>query len=52
MNGWLVRDGSNPHNILIEQLGNPRVTISKQRWGIDIRECKGGAFSANEGFDF
>ena len=52
VNGWLVRNGENPHNIVIEKLGNPMVTHSNQRWGIDIRECKAGAFSSDEEYEF
>ena len=47
-NGWLVRDGTNPHSIVIEKLGNQMVTHSNMRWGIDIRECKGSAFGSPE----
>ena len=53
-NGWLVRDGSNPHAVVIEQLGNQMLTISNMRWGVDIRECSGSAFGPNEedGYEF
>ncbi len=47
-NGWLVRDGSNPHSVVIEQLGNQMVTHSNMRWGIDIRECVGSVFGSPE----
>ncbi len=51
-NGWLVRDGSNPHSVLIEQLGNPLIQMRNQRWGIDIRECVTHFGSSEEEFDF
>ena len=38
-NGWIVRDGSDPHKITIEKLGNPSLTFSNQRWELDIRPC-------------
>ena len=47
-NGWLIRDGSNPHSIVVEQLGNQMVTVSNLRWGIDVRECVGSAFGSKE----
>ena len=47
-NGWLVRDGSNPHSIVVEQLGNQMVTVSNLRWGVDVRECVGSAFGSPE----
>lgn len=39
-NGWLVRDGSDPHHVVIEKVGNPMLTMSNQRWDIDIRPCE------------
>jgi hypothetical protein len=45
-NGWLVRDGSNPNRMVIVKLGNEMLTMSNQRWGIDIRE------SCADEFDF
>lgn len=45
-NGWLVRDGSNPNRMVIAKLGNEMVTMSNQRWGVDIRENKGSVFAA------
>ena len=45
-NGWLVRDGSNPNRMVIAKLGNEMLTMSNQRWGVDIRENKGSVFAA------
>tara|TARA_R100000234_G_C4908270_1_gene138708 strand:- start:33 stop:656 length:624 start_codon:yes stop_codon:yes gene_type:complete len=38
--GWFVRDGSDPHAITIERLGNPNLRIKNMRWGIDVREVE------------
>jgi hypothetical protein len=35
--GWLVRDGSNPHSVAIEKVGNPMYVIRNMRWGIDLK---------------
>ena len=51
-NGWLVRDGSNPHSIVVEQLGNQMVTVSNLRWGIDVRECTGTPWGTPEEPDY
>ena len=51
-NGWLVRDGSNPHSIVIEQLGNPLIQFRNQRWGIDIRECTTPFGPPEEDYEF
>lgn len=47
-NGWLVRDDSDPHRVTIEKLGNPMLTISNQRWDIDIRPCESPFVKAEE----
>ena len=47
-NGWLVRDGSDPNRMVIAKLGNEMLTMSNQRWGVDIRENKGSVFAAPE----
>jgi len=39
-NGWIVRDGSDPHKVTIEKVGNPSLTFSNQRWELDIRPCE------------
>ena len=38
--GWFVRDGSDPHAITIERLGNPKLRIKNMRWDVDVREVK------------
>ena len=38
--GWFVRDGSNPHAITIERLGNQNLRIKNMRWDVDVREVK------------
>jgi hypothetical protein len=38
--GFIVRNGSNPDSISVERLGNPMVTISNLRWGLDVRACQ------------
>jgi hypothetical protein len=38
--GYVVRDGSNPDSITLERLGNPMITLSNQRLGIDVRPCE------------
>lgn len=35
--GWLVRDGSNPHSVTIEKVGNPMYAVRNMRWGIDLK---------------
>ena len=39
-NGFIVRNGSDPDKISVERLGNPMVTISNLRWGLDVRACQ------------
>ena len=38
--GFIVRNGSDPNSISVERLGNPMVTISNLRWGLDVRACQ------------
>jgi len=38
--GWFVKDGSNPHSVQIEKLGNSNVSIRDLRWEVDIREAE------------
>jgi predicted transcriptional regulator len=51
-NGYLVRDGSNPHAIVVEKIGNSKVTISNLRWNIDVRECVGSVFGGESDYEF
>jgi len=51
-NGYLVRDGSNPHAIVVEKIGNSKVTISNLRWNIDVRECVGSIFGSEDDYEF
>jgi hypothetical protein len=39
-NGFIVRNGSNPDSISVERIGNPMVTISNLRLGLDVRPCQ------------
>lgn len=34
--GWLVTDGSNPHAVTIEKLGQPVYRVRNLRWGVDL----------------
>ena len=38
--GFIVRNGSDPNSISVERLGNPMVTISNLRLGLDVRPCQ------------
>jgi len=38
--GWFVKDGSNPHSVVIEKLGNSNLSISDLRWEVDVREAE------------
>ena len=38
--GFIVRNGFDPDSISVERLGNPMVTISNLRWGLDVRACQ------------
>jgi len=40
VNGYVIRDGTNPNKIIVEKLGSPAVTISNLRLDIDVRSCK------------
>ena len=51
-NGWVVWDGTNPHDMTIQPLGNSQVKIRRQRWGIDVRECLAGPFAQEDEYDF
>ena len=51
-NGYLIRDGSNPHAIVVEKIGNSKVTISNLRWNIDVRECVGSIFGSEDDYEF
>ena len=37
VDGWVVADASNLHNVRVEKLGSPNVTISRLRWDMDVR---------------
>ena len=37
--GWLSRHSHNPHAITVEKLGNPNITLSNLRLGIDVRKA-------------
>lgn len=37
--GWLIRDASNPHAVVVERVGNPMLTFSNLRWEVDVRPC-------------
>ncbi len=39
-NGFIVRNGTDPDKISVERIGNPMVTISNLRLGLDVRPCQ------------
>jgi hypothetical protein len=39
VDGWLIRDATNPHNVTVEKLGSPSIVKTSLRWDLDIRPC-------------
>ena len=43
--GWVIADGSDLDSMVAAQLGNPMLTFSNLRWGLDVREATGSPFA-------